>query len=384
MRDRMMSFACFAGVASLAIVVLIQGCSHANGLGPSQRLAETRSAAPDALPTPLIGRTPPPHGNFIVEYPVPTALAGPRRIKHCGLKLCMTEYNASNVDLIGEQGKIIEYPTLTSGSGPVGISQGADKNFWFTESIANQIGRLTPSGQITEYPIPTAGSQPTAIWNGSAPTRLVWFTESAANNIASINVDTGVIVEYPLPTPNSGPDAITLDGGMWFVEAAANKVGSISSNGVITEISIPTSGSGADDITIAQDGNVWIPEPNAGKIARVNVRTGLITEFVVPYANSQPVGIGAGDTVNHGSDLKGEPSGEHDDQVWFTDAGVNAVSGYNYRTGVFNSPAPILTAGAGAGAISYGANNNMWFVEQTANNVGVYHLPTPPPSVIAP
>jgi virginiamycin B lyase len=370
-----------ASAAFLAASLLLQGCGQGRGFAPAAPQAGTQAVVPDASQTPLIGPTAPPHGNFMVEYPVPTALAGPRRIKHCGLKLCMTEFDASNVDVVNQRGSFVEYPTPTSGSGPVGISQGSDKNFWFTESNANQIGRLTPTGQISEFPIPTAGSQPTAIWNGSKLTRLMWFTESAANQIASINVDTGSVVEYPIPTPNSDPESITLDGRMWFVERAANKVGSISSTGVISEINIPTNDSGADDITPVQDGNVWITEPNVGKIARVDVRTGVITEFVVPYANSQPTDITEGDIENHGSDLHGDPFPERDDQVWFTDAGVNAMSGYNYRTGVFNTPISIPTIGSGAGGVSYGGDNNIWFVEQTADKVGVYHLPTPPPTI---
>jgi virginiamycin B lyase len=317
----------------------------------------------------------------MVEYRVPTAGARPRGIRHCGSNLCATEYEASKIDILTTKGKFHEYSTPTSGSGPYGIGEGADKNLWFTESIANKIGRLTPSGQITEFPIPTAGSRPTAMWNGYKSTRLMWFTESAADKVASINVDTGSILEYQIPTPNSDPDGIAQDSGggqMWFVEHAANKVGWISSTGVIKEINIPTGDSGAADITAVEDGNVWITEPRAGKIARVDVRTGLITEFVVPYDHSRPTGITEGDTVNHGSEGSGGLF-PRDDQVWFTDAGTDAVSGYNYRTEVFNKPIRIPTDLAGAGAVSYGADNNIWFVEQAADKIGVYHLPTPPP-----
>jgi virginiamycin B lyase len=263
------------------------------------------------------------------------------------------------------------------------VSQASDKNYWFTESIANKIGRLTPSGNITEYPIPTAGSNPTGIWNGSASSHLVWFTESAANNIASIDVGTGAVVEYPIPTPNSDPVSIAQDfggGKMWFVEHAANKVGVITSAGKITEIDIPTPGSGAGDITAVEDGNVWITEPSVGKIARVNVRTNVITEFTVPYSGSQPTSITQGDIINHGYDGNGDPIiGEKDDQVWFTDAATNSISGYDYNSGAFDTPIQIPTGAAGAGAISYGADNNVWFVEKSANKVGVYHLPTPAP-----
>ena len=370
-------------LSALVVTLLLQGCAHSSSVAPTASRIGAHGIRPDVKQTPPIGPTPPPNGNFMLEFPIPTSQARPRGIKHCGMNLCVAEFGASKIDILTTTGVFAEYSTPTANSGPFGVTEGADKNFWFTESTANNIGRLTQSGVITEYPVPTAGSDPTAIWNGKKSTRLVWFTESAANKIASINVDTGSVVEYPLPTPNSDPDSIAQDfggGQMWFIEHAANKVGVITPTGVITEIDIPTKQSGADDITAVEDGNVWMTEPSIGKIARVDVRTHVITEFAVPYANSRPIGITEGDTFNHGYDGNGDPFTEQDDQVWFSDDGVNAVSGYNYRTGVFNIPIKIPTGRAGAGEISYAADNNIWYVEKNTNQVGVYHLPTPPPA----
>jgi virginiamycin B lyase len=375
----------FASAYLLGTSLLNQGCATGRGAIPATPFSDISN--PEARQTPPIGPTPPPNGNFMVEYPLPTAMAQPRSIKHCGFDLCVTEFKASKVDILTTTGQFSEYLTPTSGSGPFAISQAADKNFWFTEAIANKIGRLTPSGHITEFPIPTAASRPTAIWNGDASTRLVWFTESVAGKIASINIDTGSIVEYQIPTPDSDPVSIAQDkdGSMWFVERKANKIGTISPTGVITEFNIPTKNSGANDITFVEDGNVWFTESLAGKIARVRVPRGSITEYVVPYANSRPSDITEGDTVNHGYDGKGDPyKHDADDQVWFTDSGANVVSGYNYDLQVFDAPIQIPTSAAGSGAVSYGADNNIWFVEESSDKIGVYHLPTPSPIVARP
>ena len=363
-------------------IVLLQGCGNVQRLALSSDTSDLRGVGPDAVQTPPIGPTPPPTGNFMVEYPVPTDDARPRGISHCKYNLCMTEFAASKVAILTTTGEFFEYATPTADAGPFRIGEGPDTNYWFTESKANKIGRLTPTGSITEYPIPTPNSVPMGIWTGDAATRLVWFTESNADKIASINVDTKAISEYLIPTPNSDPVSISKDkdGSMWFVEHAANKVGTISSTGVITEFKVPTKNSGVQDITYVEDGNVWITEPLVGKIGRVRVPGGLITEYRVPFAGSAPAYLTEGDTVNHGYDGKNEKAKDHDDQVWFTDSGLNSVSGYNYFTSTFDAPINIPTADAGAGNISYGPDTNIWFIEQDANKVGVYYLPTPAPS----
>ena len=372
------------GVASAlcAVILSVQACGQLRNLSSLNSLTTAGAALPDAVQTPPIGPTPPPTGNYMLEYPVPTSFAQPRGIHHCGFNLCVTEYAASKIAILTTTGVFREYNTPTSGAGPSGVADGPDSDYWFTEALANKIGKLTDGGRITEYPIPTPASGPSAIWSSKLTPRQMWFTESGANQIATIDADTGAISEFPIPTPNSDPDAITQahDGSVWFVEHKTNKVGTITPAGVITEYKIPTRNSGADDITFVEDGNVWITEPLVGKIARVGVPGGHMTEYTVPFAGSMPSGIGEGDTVNHGYDGNHEPKGYKDDQVWFTDAGLNAVSGYNYYTKTFVTPIAVPTLNAGVGSISYGLDNNMWFVEQDADKVGVYHLPTPAPS----
>ncbi len=62
--------------------------------------------------------------------------------------------------------------------------------------------RRLMTGIINDYPIPAASSDPLGIVAGHDGTE--WFTESGANNIASINPTTHVVTEFPIPTPNSG------------------------------------------------------------------------------------------------------------------------------------------------------------------------------------
>src|SRR5437867_1322429 len=94
--------------------------------------------------------------------------------------------------------------------------------------------------------------------------------------------------EIPIPTANSGPIGITTgpDGGVWFAEYDANKIGRVS-RGIIREVSVPTSGSGPIGITVGPDGGVWFTEYDGNKIGRVDP-TGAILEFSVPTFDSKP------------------------------------------------------------------------------------------------
>jgi len=63
------------------------------------------------------------------------------------------------------------------------------------------------------------------------------------------------------------------------------------STGSISEYSIPTADSGpyymADDL----QGNLWFTESSANKLAKIDIKSGDITEVPVPTTNSSPLGI---------------------------------------------------------------------------------------------
>ena len=67
---------------------------------------------------------------------------------------------------------------------------------WFTESGANKIGKIPlQSGNVTEYNILTENAAPNAISAG--PDNNLWFTESRSNNIGIISPQSGEVTEYP-------------------------------------------------------------------------------------------------------------------------------------------------------------------------------------------
>jgi virginiamycin B lyase len=241
----------------------------------------------------------------ISEFNVPTANSFPEGITVVGADAWFAEIAANQIGRVTPAGVFTEFPVPTPNSGPRGIVVGQDGNVWFTEFFANKIGRITPGGVVTEFAIPTANSSPVDIdWVTSSE---LWFTESNVGKIGKITLG-GAITEFTVPSgAGLGRICTGFDGfnfqDMWFVEQNQDGVAKIAADGTITEFALQTSGS-PFDINYAFDGNVYVPEPAANLIARVNP-IGQILEFAVPTPNASPSSIAMGGGPNN--------------SIWFTE-----------------------------------------------------------------
>jgi streptogramin lyase len=121
--------------------------------------------------------------------------------------------------------------------------------------------------------------------------------------------------------------------------------------GVISEFAVPTAASQPANITRGPDGNLWFTEFTGSRIGRIST-LGAITEFPLPAA-SQPFGIAAG------------PDGN----LWFTETGPSMIGAMNV-SGAFVTT-PTATAGSTPYTITAGADGNMWFTEFSNNAIGV-------------
>ncbi|MGH7264948.1 MAG: virginiamycin B lyase family protein, partial [Candidatus Rokuibacteriota bacterium] len=83
----------------------------------------------------------------------------------------------------------------------------------------------------------------------------------------------------------------------WFTEGPGNKIGRITPAGVITEFSIPTANSNPRGITAGPDGNLWFTEASSAKIGRMTP-LGSITGFPTITPNAGPAQIIAGPDGN--------------------------------------------------------------------------------------
>jgi virginiamycin B lyase len=104
-----------------------------------------------------------------------------------------------------------------------------------------------------------------------------------------------IVAEIPIPTPNSRPFFLTVgpDGAIWFSEneqpggvPGTNKVGRVTSPvGPITEVAVNDgtgNSGGLYGIASGADGNLWIADTAAMRIARLTLG-GNTTLFAAPY-----------------------------------------------------------------------------------------------------
>jgi uncharacterized protein (TIGR03437 family) len=300
------------------------------------------------------------------------------------------------------QPTIIEYPIASSGSSPFGITAGPDGNFWFTETQTNRIGKITASGTITEYGIPTPASGPGDIAAG--PDGNLWFTEVSAGKIARIT-PAGAVTEYSLPQ-NTLPFGIAAgpDGALWFTESNSNRVGRITLSGSVTEYTTPSGAVVSSGITAGPDGNVWFTENNT--FAKITA-AGTITEYPLigsPEIGSQVdfglAGIVTGPDGNlwvggNGAVWQVTTSGDitefplpapysagaitlgADENLWVTDAAQNAI-GRITPAGLFSYYA-IPSVSSQTSRLAAGSDGNIWFTESATGKIGKLVVSTVPP-----
>ena len=106
------------------------------------------------------------------------------------------------------------------------------------------------------------------------------------------------VTQYQLPIHDAGPLQLASDreGNVWVVESTANKIAEITPRGDIREISIPTPNSLPRSIAIGNGGKVWFSEWGVGKLAFI--QNYHVTEVALP-SGTHPfaLAIGAADVV---------------------------------------------------------------------------------------
>src|SRR5215831_13398819 len=138
----------------------------------------------------------------------------------------------------------------------------------FVGSLVFALVGASSAQTITEFALPTPAAGAKGISSGDDGG--VWFTEHEADRIGRINPD-GTIREISLP-PGSAPGGITagFGGRVWFTEEAGNRIGRINFDGTLSEFDVPTPDSTPSDIAFGPDGSFWFTETATNKIGRVD------------------------------------------------------------------------------------------------------------------
>jgi len=92
-----------------------------------------------------------------------------------------------SISVLGVPGPLV---SVTSASGPQGLTRKSNGHLWFTTELDGTIGRLTVGGKIQHFTLP-AGSGPREIVEG--PNGDLWFTMQKLNSIGRL-----VITSIPL------------------------------------------------------------------------------------------------------------------------------------------------------------------------------------------
>jgi streptogramin lyase len=267
-----------------------------------------------------------------------------------------------------------EFPLLTGGRNPAGITAGPDGNVWFAESAgAGGIGRITPAGTITEF---TAGISGQVQGITLGPDGNLWFTEPSQEKIGRIT-PSGTVTEFSVPSgllTSAQPAGIVAgrDGNLWFtISSGQGGIGRITPTGTITEFTSGlTSGSKPEGIAAGPDGNLWFTETaNPARIGRITTE-GTITEFSAGLtANSKPQSITAG------------PNGN----LWFTEEAnpgrigriTTAGAITQYETGLPTNIRPEGIAAANDGNLYFTEFNNPGEIGKVTTAGVITQTPTP-------
>jgi virginiamycin B lyase len=290
-------------------------------------------------------------GPEFTEYPTLTSGASPWGITEgSDDAMWFTEIGVSKIGRIPLTGSITESVTPTANSQPAGITFGPDGNVWFVESQAANLGTSTLGGTVTEPVALAAGSAPSAITEGFGDD--LWFTEGGASKIAQYTLG-GSVVEYATPTAASHPMGISVgaDGAFWFTESASDKIGRVTTSGAISEPATLAAGSTPGGITAGEDGALWFAQSGTNKIGRITT-AGVLTQPATLAAGSDPLGITSG------------PDGA----LWVTEFGGNKIA--RVTTAGALTEYAIPTTGSQPNGIAVGADGALWFTESHASKIG--------------
>ena len=200
---------------------------------------------------------------------------------------------------------------------------------------------------IKEFTIKSAGNQPGDMTLGIDGN--VYFVDQATNKIGHITKG-GLIGGILIPTAKSNPIGIATgsDGAIWFTEAAASKIGRLA-GGKITQIVLPK-GVSPRGITPGPDGNLYFVEAATHTVHKLTVSTRKVSPFVTLPAGSSPTRITSG------------PDGN----LWVSETGTNKVARVTMGKAITQVA---LTGAAAPSRITSGNDGNVWVADPGTNRV---------------
>ncbi|GGR27608.1 virginiamycin B lyase family protein [Deinococcus ruber] len=210
----------------------------------------------------------------------------------------------------------------------------------FTYVSTPTVASVTPNGGLI-----TGGTMVSVTGTGFSPGMTVKFGGMTASNVNVIS-STSLTATSPAMSTTGNVDVVVSNANGSSATSAADQFGYLS----ISEFNVPTADSQPLGITSGADGNLWFAEFNATQVGRIT-SAGVIQEF--PTSGSSAYGIGI--TRGPGTDPN----------VWM--AGYTAVGRVAQSGTVTDIATPSSTNGPNY--IAAGPDGNLWFTDYGANRI---------------
>lgn len=253
------------------------------------------------------------------------------------IKMELSSGKFTQYDVVGNT--VSDTPVINLAKGQL-VFDNARNVLWFTDARTNSVGKLdVKSGKIQLMTIPTQNAGPMGIAL-SPDNKNVWFAEILGNKIASLDVESNKIIEYSTGQ-DGGPIFLTFDNnGQLWASLLSHKLIVVDPRTLIPGFTIPFSiilpkpdifspfgitvindKSGSQRIFVSdhgssriissyidlqtytsywtspsqpypvtlpsqlvddKSGNIYIAEHGGNRIAKINVNSGIMTEYEIP------------------------------------------------------------------------------------------------------
>ena len=214
-----------------------------------------------------------------------------------------------------------------------GITIGPDRNIWFTQLYPPAIVRLDSSGSFHTMALLAKDSNPTGIVTG--PDGNLWFLEASAIARATV---AGKVVEFPFGQELTGYQATSLIAGpekkLWIV--ALDRIGVATMAGRVSWFVLPPPAA-PSDITMGSDGNVWFTDAGYNAIGKIRP-DGSVREYPLLRHAAEPTGIATGS----------------DGRIWFSEGNLGRIgrAGTQIPEASVSASSIRFAAGHGAARVS--------------------------------
>ncbi|WP_442943452.1 Vgb family protein [Nocardia sp. NBC_00565] len=295
---------------------------------------------------------------------------------------------SASADISGDGYTLVEYAVTSTLAEPCNVQGISNRYLWEIEQEARVLGRIDlETGNIVKIQLPPVTlpemnitvELPGLLSAGPCDIALggdgkLWFNDQYNNSVGWIDpISPDGIHEISLPTPLALPMSLATgaDGNIYITETAANKVAKVDvATHKVDEFPVPTPISGLIGGTAGQDGAHWFVEMAGNKLLSMDYATNAMQEYPIPTPNSLPFVVRS-----------------YEGSIWFTESGVNAIGRFDPRSGEF-SQVPLPTAASVPIGLARGVDGDLYTDESiggkiaridpsTMSTIAEYPIPSP-------